>query len=93
MELEKLLIEKYGYTLQNVGFISRGLKALKGDFKKALDVWIETGDNVDAGTYYGYSTERLMRENNMNYPAALTTLNWIASEGEKAVAMIKKGVK
>lgn len=93
MELERLLIEKYGYNPKNVGFMARELRLLDGVFKDALEKWINTGEAADAGTYYDYSIERLMRENKMNYPAALTTLYWIACEGEKAIALIRKGVK
>lgn len=93
MNIRELLIKQYGYSPKNVDIMVKRLEALEGTFQIALTKWVQTGEDVSPGEYYGYTIDRLMNENQMNYPAALTTLNWIAENGEAAVKEIKKGVK
>jgi len=93
MEMNQRLIEVYGYDPKNVEIMVQRLEGLTGGFRNAAEKWAASGKEMGAGEYFGYTVERLMKENSMNYPAALTTLSWIAKDGEKAVKAIRKGVK
>lgn len=93
MNLKEYLIEKHGYDPKNVDLMVGRLEALTDEFKMALYQWVETEEPVSPGEYFGYTVTKLMQEHGMNYPAALTTLDWIARNGEKAVREIEKGIK
>lgn len=93
MDIKKNLIEKHGYDPKTVDVMVKQLECLHGIFKAACDSWLKTGDMPSVGEFHGYTVEKLMKENGMKYPAALSTLSWIADEGEKAIRLIKRGVK
>lgn len=93
MEIKEFLVEKKGYNPRTVDMLVNDLEKLDAPLKQALRHWMETGEETDTEEAYGYTVRRLMEDFQMNYPAALTTYAWILREGEKAVRLVKRGIK
>ena len=93
MNIRQLLVEEHGYPEKGAEIMAAKLDALTGTFRDALEKWMTTGEIASPGEYHGYTIDRLMQEHRMNYPAAIATLDWIRRDGDKAVAMLRRGVK
>jgi len=90
--LETILEERLDYSPEGAALMGEELGRLSSVLKPLLDRWIETGEEPDYRTDDGHSIGMLMAEYEMNYPAALATMDWILQDPEEAIQALKTGV-
>lgn len=91
--IRNLLMSRFGYSVQDVDLLSRDLEQLDSTLVPILAKWVSDGTCSDATEYSGYSIDSLCSRFDMNFIAALLTLDWIIKEPEKALTAIKNGVE
>lgn len=85
--LVKNLIQK-GYDEKSANLVAKDLLELDSPLNGYLRKWIEEEIITDY-TIDNYSIVGLMHERSMTYPAALSTMDWIIKEPEKALKSLK----
>lgn len=93
MEMKEILIERLGYTTREADMVCDDLKKLDPSLAPLLERWVKDGTNTDTQEFHGYTIDGLRSGSNMNFIAALLTLDWIIREPEKAIPLIKSGIK
>ena len=82
--LKELLVERLGYSEQDVPLLESQLKGLHELLLPLYQRWVETGQSSDSRQYEGYSLNSLQADYGMNFIAALLTLDWLLKEPEQA---------
>ena len=90
--IRELLMSRFGYSEQDVCVLCNDLEQLDQALVPVLAKWIKDGDCSDSTEYSGYSINSLCSEYEMNFIAALLTLDWIIKEPEQAIPAIKSGI-
>lgn len=90
--IRELLVSRFGYSEQDTDMLYADLEHLDQALAQILNRWIETGDCADATVYSGYSIDSLCSEFEMNFIAAILTLDWIIKEPEQALSALKSGI-
>ena len=90
--IRELLMNRFGYSEQDVCVLSGDLERLDQALVPTLTKWITEGTCSDATEYSGYSVDSLCSQFDMNFIAALLTLDWIIKEPEQALPALKSGI-
>ena len=90
--IRELLMSRFGYSEQDISVLCSDLEQLDQALVPVLAKWIKDGDCSDSTEYSGYSINSLCTEYEMNFIAALLTLDWIIKEPEQAIPAIKSGI-
>ena len=88
-QIKKILIEREGYHTRSAEITANDLLEIKDAIiKDAFYKWFDTGvkENVVKGEY---STDSLMNNFSMKYPAALIWLEWFLINPKEATDSIK----
>lgn len=94
MEIKELLMKRLSYTPQEATIICNDLKNLNPSLVPLLERWIQNDEEItDTQEFNGYSINRLLNGSKMNFIAALLTLDWIIKNPEKAIPLIRCGIK
>ena len=91
-KIRKLLMIRFGYSEQEVCMLSDDLKHLEQALVPLLTKWVTEGSCSDAAEYSGYSIDSLRSQFDMNFIAALLTLDWIIKDPEQALPALKSGI-
>lgn len=90
--IRDLLMSRFGYSEQDADMLCSDLESIDQTLVPVLNRWIETGDCDDATEYTGYSIDSLCSEFEMNFIAAILTIDWIIKEPEQALPALKSGI-
>ena len=90
--VRELLMSRLGYSEQDAIVLCADLERLDQALVPVLNRWIETGDCAGATVHSGYSIDSLCSEFEMNFIAAILTLDWIIKEPEQALSALKSGI-
>ena len=90
--IRELLMSRFGYSEQDTCVLCNDLEQLDQALVPVLTKWIKDGECSDSTEYSGYSINSLCTEYEMNFIAALLTLDWIIKEPEQAIPAIKSGI-
>ena len=90
--IRELLMSRFGYSEQDTCVLCNDLEQLDQALVPVLTKWIKDGNCLDSTEYSGYSINSLCEEYEMNFIAALLTLDWIIKEPEQAIPAIKSGI-
>ena len=90
--IRELLMSRFGYSEQDISVLCSDLEQLDQALVPVLTKWIKDGECSDSTEYSGYSINSLCTEYEMNFIAALLTLDWIIKEPEQAIPAIKSGI-
>ena len=90
-EIKDVLIKR-GYSRQGAETASLDLTKINEKLKPCLTAWLTKG--VEADFAVGeFSVKGLMQRYGYKYPAALLGINWILEDPEKAIPLIKRGIR
>jgi len=89
-ELVSRLISDFGYSEWEAKPVAEDLVTCTPLVKTAFKHWWNTGEIGDL-EIQGYTVKQLMGYRNMNTIAAFLTLDWLATEPEKALVSLKRG--
>lgn len=90
--IRELLMSRMGYSEQDATLLCNDLTLLDPSLAPALNRWVTAGICSDATEYGGYSIDSLCSEFEMNFVAAILTLDWIIKEPEQALPALKSGI-
>ena len=90
--IRELLMSRLGYSEQDANMLCGDLGQVDQKLVLVLKRWVEDGSCTDATEYSGYSIDSLCSEFEMNFIAALLTLDWIIKEPEQAISALKSGI-
>ena len=89
-ELLTGLVERHGYSQVGAAVVAARLLRLQPQLHEEFERWWQTG-SLPSIDIEGFTTDRLMREQQLNPIAAILTLDWLIREPEKAKAAILQG--
>lgn len=92
MEKLKEVLYSHGYNDKQVVSVMNRLCAIDGSLKNYLQEWVNEGKVADV-VICDISLKSLMSKYDMEYPAALLTMDWLIREPEKAIRSINRGVR
>lgn len=90
--IRELLMSRVGYSEQDADLLSNDLEQLDLALIPVMNHWIDVGTCTDATEFSGYSIDSLCSEFEMNFIAAILTLDWIIKEPELALSALKSGI-
>lgn len=90
--IRELLMSRLGYSEQDVNVLCCDLVQLDQRLVQALNRWIAEGDFDDETKYSGFSINILRSEYEMNFIAAILTLDWIIKVPDQALPALKSGI-
>ena len=91
-ELKDALVEELGYTPQGADKVIEELEDLSPCLRDKLDRWLAGRTEEDAEQFHGYSVNSLRETYEMNFIAALLTLDWVIKAPEEAVPALEDGI-
>lgn len=94
MTLQKIcntLVAK-GFSNKDSEILAKNLISMDERLLPLLSMWIESGVESDFESN-GMSIRALMDYRNLQYQAALLTMDWIIKEPTVAIEVIKRGVR
>lgn len=89
--IRNILIER-GYSKPGAETASFDLTKIREELKPCLDTWLKKGEETDFSVGE-FSVKGLMKKYGYKYPAALLGINWILEEPQKAIPVIKRGLR
>jgi hypothetical protein len=81
--IKQILIKELGYSDHSASITAKDLLSLDQSLQNALNDWVEDRTEVEFGVE-GFTTNWLITEKGMTYPAALIALDWLIKEPEVA---------
>ena len=81
-----------GFPEKAASILAEDLSRVSTELRPCLNVWLESGREVDFSVG-GFSIRELMRKYQLQYPAALLSIDWVIKEPAIATAAINKGVR
>lgn len=90
--IDEILKSRLGYSEQDTVRLCGDLKQLDQSLLPLLDKWVKDSSFTDTSEYHGYSIKSLCAEYDMNFIAALLTLDWIIKEPKRATAALEGGI-
>lgn len=84
------LIKNCGIDPNNAGLLANDLVGLKAPFDDFLNRWLKNPADIDDYELEGIKISDLMSKAGLNYPAALSSINWILTDGDVAINYIKE---
>lgn len=93
MNLQEKLVNQYNYTKKEAIIVAHDLDELHEELIPLFKKWME--DNTENGKqeFEGYSINTLKQKYEMNFIAALLTLDWIVKSPVEAISQLKKGIR
>lgn len=87
-----VLIDRMGYT-QEVAFqVEKEILNLDSKLKEVFDAWLETGEEFADTSVRGFSLGDLKKDYEMNFIAAILTLDWLIKSPEEAEISLQEGI-
>ena len=83
------LIKNCGIDPNNAELLANDLVRLKAPFDGFLERWLKNPTDIEDYELDEIKISDLMSKAGLNYPAALSSLNWILCEGTVAVDYIR----
>ena len=90
-EIYDRLLDK-GFDVRTSAILAENLIMVNPKLRPILDTWLETGKESDFQAQ-GVSLKELMAKHEMQYQAALLTMDWIIQDPESALSALKKGIR
>lgn len=84
------LIKNGGIDSNNAELLASDLVGLKAPFDSFLERWIKNPADIEDYELEGIKISDLMSKAGLNYPAALSSINWIITDGTIAIDYIKE---
>lgn len=84
-------LEGIGYTQKEIEEVMDDLSKLSPELARLRDSWCESGQISDF-CCHGENLLGLMEKYQMNYVAALLTMDWIMEEPKEAKRLLEKGI-
>ena len=85
----KTLIEREGYSKPQAILVTKELNNLEDRLKPLFEHWLSTGNQQDY-CMNNVRISQLMSELNMQYPAALLTIDWIIKEPDISLSVVNR---
>lgn len=82
-----------GYNAYSAQLVAEDLSKLSEPLSEHLINWLDDESYSKDFVANGYSMSWLQSERQMNYPAALLTMDWLIREPEKAIESLKRKIK
>ena len=81
-----------GYPEKTASILAEDLSRVSAELEPCLQSWLESGEEIDycAGAF---SAKGLMQKYQLQYPAALLSLDWVIKDPEIATAAINRGIR
>lgn len=92
-DIQELLVQRLNYSEQDSKIVCEDLNRIDNALLPALNNWIKDIEYIDNTEYNGYSISSLCADYDMNFIAALITLDWIIKEPETAIDALKDGIR
>lgn len=92
-KIKSLLMDRLGYSSYEADMLADDLCKLHPELKPLFERWVCEGIECDSTVFHGYSIDTLRSGSKMNFIAALLTLDWLLREPEKALPIIRRGIK
>ena len=81
-----------GYPEKAAYILAEDLLGISAELEPCLHSWMESGEEVDYSVE-GLSIKGLMQKHQLQYPAALLSIDWVIKDPATAVAAINRGVR
>lgn len=81
-----------GYPEKAAYILAEDLFKISTELKPHLHSWMESGEEVDYSVE-GFSIKGLMQKYQLQYPAALLSIDWLIKDPATAIAAINRGVR
>lgn len=91
-QIIETLLER-GYDLRSAKLVTPDLLQLSIPLQPLFESWLNDETYRADYSIEGYSISSLMEEREMEYPAALLTIDWIIKEPKNALRSLKCGIK
>lgn len=100
MNVKSLSFEEFCVALQkqDEAYVGKNIQPLYDaiiksvpEVQEAIGTWLDTGERKVLESH-GTTSEMLMNQHNINYCAAVLTIDWIKREPQKALAAITRGI-
>lgn len=82
-----------GYNTYTAQLVAEDLSQLCTPLSDFLSRWLSNESYREDFAVNGYSIFQLQSERQMNYPAALLTMDWLIKEPEKAIESLNGKIK
>lgn len=92
IEKIKAALTQRGYNPKKAESVAANLARLSPELMPALEAWLADGTETPVQSH-DISSADLMSRFGMNYPAALLSVDWVMREPDKAIPIIKKGIR
>lgn len=86
------LIKNGGIDPKNAELLANDLVGLKAPFDGFLNRWLKNPADIEDYELEGIKISDLMSKAGLNYPAALSSMNWILDEGQSALDYINNRI-
>jgi len=93
MKQIKIVLSERGYTEKQIPFLEEKMMKIDLSLKQGLNNWLEDNNAETDYTISGITLSEIKKEFQMNYLAALLTMDWVIREPEKAIESINKGIR
>lgn len=81
-----------GYPEKAASILAEDLSRVSTELGPCLKSWLESGEEVDYSVE-GFSIKGLMQKYQLQYPAALLSIDWLIKDPATAIAAINRGVR
>lgn len=81
-----------GYPEKAASILAEDLIRISTVLEPCLHSWMESGEEVDY-CVDGFSIKGLMQKYQLQYPAALLSIDWVIKDPTTAIAAINRGVR
>lgn len=81
-----------GYPEKAASILAEDLSRVSTELGPCLKSWLESGEEVNYSVE-GFSIKGLMQKYQLQYPAALLSIDWVIKEPNVAIGAIKRGVR
>lgn len=85
-------LQAKGYGEKKADTVSAELLKMSPALLNLFEQWVQSGKESDYESH-GMSAKGLMQKYDLNYPAALLSMNWVDKEPELAIKVINKGIR
>lgn len=82
-----ILIQR-GYNKDRANLVANELVNIEPCLQEHINKWLTKGEETEI-VYKDVSLKKLIKQNNLKYPAALLTIDWIYKDPESALSILK----
>lgn len=90
-EIKNVLVER-GYDDSHAELVAKELGFIDSQLEKPLNQWLENNEETEV-VIEGVSLMELMQNNELEYPAALLSIDWIYKEPNVALSVLKQVIQ